>query len=94
MKPVFGTKPQLVSGTNANPAVKTLWRNFAFVFQRHSFMWQVFIVSCTVVTFYMIKLPFLYIYRSNNAHRSFATAKAKEIAYKKKMRELEEAEEE
>ena len=29
----------------------------------------------------------------NNKHRTYATAKAKEVAYKKKMRELEEAEE-
>lgn len=56
-------------------------------------MWQVFIVFCCFTTYHMIRQPFLYFYRMNNKHRTYATAKAKEVAYKKKMRELEEAEE-
>lgn len=56
-------------------------------------MWQVLIVACCAFTFYSVKLPFLYVYQKNNEHRSYAVAKAKEVAYKKKMRELEAAEE-
>lgn len=51
-------------------------------------MWQILIVSLAAVTFYSVKLPFLYLYQKNNEHRTFAAAKAKEVAYKKKMREL------
>ena len=89
-----GRKPQVVSTLNANPNVKSLWRNFAFVFQRHTFMWQAFIVFLCFASFHAIYDPWLIIYRSNNTHRTYEAAMTKERAHKKKLRELEKAEEE
>ena len=71
-----------------------MWRNFAFVFQRHSFLWQVLLFSIAFVGFYMVRQPILAIYKANNKNRTYEAAMVKEKAYKKKMRELEEAEEE
>lgn len=88
-----GRKPQVVSAFNSSPAVKSMWRNFAFVFQRHSWAWQIFIVGLTFVFFHIVRDPILAIYQANNTHRGYKAAITKEKAYKKKMRELEEAEE-
>lgn len=78
---------------NANPAVKKMWRNFAFVFQRHSFMWQFVILFFAFASLHVCYDPLLAIYRSNNTHRTYQAAMVKERAHKKKLREMEEAEE-
>ena len=57
-------------------------------------MWQIFIVSVAAFTYYLVEIPMLSIYQANNKHRTFEAAMNREKAYKKKMRELEEAEEE
>ena len=99
VKPTFGTptlnsvrKPQNVWHINTLDSTKRMWRNFAFVFQRHSFMWQVLLFSIAFVGFYMVREPILAIYKANNRHRTYNAAMAKEKAHKKKLRELEEAE--
>lgn len=66
--------------------MKSFWRNFAFVFQRHSFMWQVFIVAMTFTTLSIVHVPFVSVYKANNQHRTFDAAMSKERAYKKKMK--------
>lgn len=38
--------------------------------------------------------PFLYVYRLNNRHRTYEAAMVKERAHKKKLKDLEDAEEE
>lgn len=70
-----------------------MWRSFAFVFQRHSFAWQLFIFGLTVTTFYIVKLPLLSFYQANNVQRGYKAAMVKEKAHKKKLREQEEREE-
>ena len=81
--------PQVVSAFNANPSMKAGWRLFARVFQYNSWMWQVFIFSTSFVMYYTIYIPFVAVYQSNNAHRTYEAAITKEKAHKKKLRELE-----
>ena len=57
-------------------------------------MWQAFIVFLCFASFHAIYDPWLTIYRSNNTHRTYEAAMAKEKAHKKKLKELEKAEEE
>ncbi len=57
-------------------------------------MYQVMLVLLTMGFCYGIKQPMLAIYRGNNKIRTYEYAIAKEKAYKKKMEELEAAEEE
>ena len=71
-----------------------MWRGLNFVFQRHTFMWQVFIVFICFATFHLVYDPILTIYKSNNTHRTFEAAIAREKAHKKKLRELEKSQEE
>lgn len=55
-------------------------------------MWQVFICGTAVVLYYSMYIPVKTMYVTNNSHRTYAAAIAKEKAYKKKVREAEQAE--
>lgn len=81
-----------MSTFNSTSSAKAMWRGFAFVFQRHSFMWQIFIFGLTITTFYLVKTPLLTLYQTNNVNRGYKAAMAKEKAHKKRLRELEEKE--
>lgn len=83
---ISGRQPQVISGFNANPNVKSAWRVFARVFQHNSWMWQVFIFGLAFTMYYAIYTPFVAIYQSNNKHRTYEAAIAKEKAHKKKLR--------
>lgn len=82
IKPVFGNsvrlcigrKPQVVWSFNSSPAGKTFWKNFAFVFQRHSFMWQILLVGIAFVTLHICRDPFLMLYEANNVNRTYKAA--------------------
>lgn len=67
-----------------------MWKNFAWVFQRHSFMWQILIVGLTFITYHICRDPFLRLYEANNANRTFKAAIAREKAHKKKLKDAEE----
>jgi hypothetical protein len=82
-----GRKPQVVWSGNAKSSVKKLWRSFAFVFQRHSFMWQILIIGIAFVTFHISRDPLTFIYVTNNTKRTYKVAIEKERAYKKKKLE-------
>jgi hypothetical protein len=73
----IGRKPQIAWSFNTSPVGKTFWRNFAFVFQRQSWMWQIFIVGLTFVTYHVCRDPFLAIYEANNKNRTYAAAMIK-----------------
>lgn len=88
-----GRAPQVVSGFNANPSAKFGWRLFARVFQQNSWMWQVFIFATSFAMYYAIYIPFVTAYQTNNAHRTYDAAITKERAHKKKLQDLEDAEE-
>jgi len=89
---IIGRKPQVVSAFNASPAGKTLWRNFAFVFQRQSWAWQFFILGLTFAFYHIVRDPLLLIYEANNTHRGYNAAITREKAHKKKIQDQEEAE--
>lgn len=59
-----------------------------------SWLYQVFVFSIAFGIWAGITYPVLYVYQSNNKHRTFAAAIAKERAHKKKLRELEKQAEE
>ena len=74
---------------NANPNVKKMWLTFGATVQRNSWAWQIFIFGLTFAFFHMLYDPFLYVYRLNNKHRTYAAAMVKEKAHQKKLREQE-----
>jgi len=65
---------------------------FAKVFQQNSWMWQIFIFGSAFVMYYAIYTPFVTIYQTNNAHRTYEAAMIKERAHKKKLKDIEDAE--
>lgn len=71
---------------NTTPAGKAFWRNFAFVFQRHSWIWQFVIFGVCFVSFHICRDPILAIYKANNTHRTYKAAMIKEKAHKKKLK--------
>ena len=89
----IGRKPQVVSTFNASPAGRAFWRNFAFVFQRQSWAWQIFIVGLTFGFYHIVRDPLLLIYEANNTHRGYNAAITRERAHKKKIQDQEAAEE-
>lgn len=56
-------------------------------------MWQVFVFGLAFTFYYTITIPFITVYQSNNNHRTFESAMIKERAHKKKLKEIEDAEE-
>lgn len=56
-------------------------------------MWQFVIFGVAVVSFYLCKLPILWLYQANNANRTYKAAMIKEKAHKKKLKDQEEKEE-
>ena len=59
-----------------------------------SWLYQVFVFGLTFGFWAAIYFPTLYVYRSNNIHRTYEAAMIKERAHKKKLRDLEKLEEE
>jgi hypothetical protein len=76
---------------NANPTTKFGWRLFGRVFQQNAWAYQVFIFSLAFTMYYAIYTPFVSLYQSNNAHRTYDAAITKERAHKKKLKEAEDA---
>jgi hypothetical protein len=87
----LGKKPQVVWTGNTSPFVKKSWRQFAFIFQRHSFMWQILIVGLCFLSHHICREPLLFIYLKNNEKRTYQVAIEKERAYKKLKKEKEAA---
>jgi hypothetical protein len=67
----LGRKPQNAWNFTTSDSGKRFYRNFAFVFQRHSFLWNVFIVGIMFVSIHICRDPLLMIYRANNKHRTY-----------------------
>lgn len=86
---IIGRKPQVAWNFNTSPAGKNFWRNFAFVFQRHTFMWQLVIFSIAFISLHVVRDPIVLIYQANNTHRTYKAAMVKERAHKKKLKDAE-----
>jgi hypothetical protein len=54
-----------------------------------SWLYQVLVFGLAFGFWAAIYFPTLYVYRSNNKHRTYEAAIAKERAHKKKLKELE-----
>ena len=93
-KPIIGRKPQVGWGTFKDPRTIRNFRRFKRFFLDDWAMYQLmffFIVfSLTSIAYY----PTLWVYQTNNQHRSMQAAILKEKAHKEKMAALEEEEEE
>ena len=59
----------------------------------YSWAYQIFMFGLCFSLWASIYFPFLWLYQYNNRNRTFEAAMKKERAYKKKLREQEEAEE-
>ena len=78
--------PQVVSSFNSTPNAKAGWRLFSKVFQQNSWMWQVFMFGSAFAMYYVIYIPLVAIYQTNNVHRTYEAAMTKEKAHKKKLK--------
>jgi hypothetical protein len=83
IRPIVGKKPQVIWTGNTHPSTKKFWRTFNFVFQRHSFMWQILIVGLMFAVQHVCYDPLKFIYMVNNEKRTYKVAFEKEKAYKK-----------
>ena len=72
--------------------VKRGWRLVGELFN-YSWAYQIFIFGLTFGIWASIYFPCLWIYQANNKSRGFEAAITKERAHKKKLRDIEEAEE-
>jgi hypothetical protein len=87
-----GKRPQVVSKWNANPMVKRGWRLVGELFN-YSWAYQIFIFGLTFGIWASIFFPCLWLYKYNNTGRTYEAAMIKERAHKKKLKDIEEAEE-
>jgi len=67
----LGRKPQIAWNFTTSAAGKKFYTNFAFIFRRHTFLWNVFIVSIMFVGCLICRDPLLMIYQANNTHRTY-----------------------
>ena len=81
-------QPQVVSRWNTQPIVKRGWRLLGEVFN-YSWAYQFLVFGLAFGFWAAVYYPTLYFYQSNNVHRGFDAAIAKEKAHKKKLREAE-----
>lgn len=72
--------------------MKRGWRLIGEAF-KYSWLYQFFIFGLTFGLWATFYYPTLYVYQANNKHRTYEAAITKERAHKKKLRELEAAEE-